>query len=115
MLEELARDAVRFRAERYTDPGDGEQDPPVATGAPTEVEARLAAENYERHYRNWLDTPVPVLGGRTPRHAARLKTMRPRIVALLKDFESRAERQRREGRPAYDFGWMWDALGLERP
>jgi len=41
--------------------------------------------------------------------------MRPRVIALLKDFESRAERQRREGKPAYDFGWMWEALGLGRP
>jgi hypothetical protein len=26
-----------------------------------------------------------------------------------------AERDRRAGRPAYDFGWMWGELGLERP
>lgn len=67
------------------------------------------------NYRSWSDTPLPALGGRTPRHAARLKTTRPQLVALLKDMETRVERQRREGRPAYDFTWMWQELGLERP
>jgi hypothetical protein len=33
-------------------------------------------------------------------------------VALLKDFESQAERQRRAGQPAYDFDWIWNELGL---
>ena len=79
------------------------------------MEARLAAEYHDQHYRIWLDTPVPMLGGRTPRRAARLKTMRPQVIALLKEFESRSERLRREGKPAYDFGWMWQALGLRRP
>lgn len=50
-----------------------------------------------------------------PRQAARLKSVRPRLIALLKDFENRSERPRRDGRPADDFGWMWQALGLDRP
>ena len=58
---------------------------------------------------------VPVLGDRTPRRAARLKTVRPRVIALLKDFENRSERLRRQGKPAYDFGWMWEELGLGQP
>jgi hypothetical protein len=29
--------------------------------------------------------------------------------------ESHAARERLAGRPAYDFGWMWGELGLERP
>jgi hypothetical protein len=41
--------------------------------------------------------------------------MRPGLVALLKEFENNSERLRREGRPAYDFGWMWEELGLGRP
>jgi hypothetical protein len=64
--------------------------------------------------RQWLDEPVPALGDRMPRHAAKLKTVRPKLVRLLKDFESHAERQCRAGEPAYDFGWMWKELGLTR-
>jgi len=51
---------------------------------------------------------------RTPRHAARLKTVRPKLLALLKDFESHSERQRRSGEVAYDLTWMWAELGLKR-
>jgi hypothetical protein len=29
--------------------------------------------------------------------------------------ESMSARERLAGRPAYDFGWMWAELGLERP
>jgi len=28
--------------------------------------------------------------------------------------ENHSARERLEGRPAYDFGWMWGQLGLER-
>ena len=52
---------------------------------------------------------------RTPREAAGLKSARPRVISLLKAMENMAERDRREGRPAYDFGWMWAELGLDRP
>ena len=66
----------------------------------------LLPEEIQKHQRT--------LCNRTPRHAARLKTVRPRLIALLKDFESRAERGRRAGEPAYDFSWMWEELGLSR-
>jgi hypothetical protein len=29
--------------------------------------------------------------------------------------ENLSARERLEGRSAYDFGWMWGELGLERP
>ena len=70
-------------------------------------EMRHLLPEYIRRYQR-------TLGNRTPRHAARLKTVRPRQIALLKDFESRAERGRRAGELAYDFGWMWEELGLSR-
>jgi len=121
LLEDTARGVVRFRATRYEDVERALEKhraspaPPPAERVPPEVEAQIVGEYYERHYRNWLDQTVPALGNRTPRHAARLKTMRPRLIALLKEFENSSERLRREGRPAYDFGWMWGELGLERP
>ncbi len=119
-LEKLAGDAVRFRATRFQDVEQAVEehraDPaPPAAEVPLELQEELAFEFYERHYRTWPDVPLPALGNRTPRRAARLKTVRPRLVALLKDMESRSERERREGRPAYDFAWLWDELGLGRP
>jgi len=119
-LEGLAGDAVGFRATRYQDVEQALKKPPPPPDPrqaeiPPELQAQVAAEYYERHYRSWPDTALPALGNRTPRRAARLKTVRPRLVALLKDMESHSERERRAGRVAYDFAWMWAELGLERP
>jgi hypothetical protein len=82
---------------------------------PPAIEAQLVGELYDRHYREWLDQPLPALGDRTPRHAAKLKTIAPRVVDLIKQMENREERGRQQGRPVYDFGWLWQALGLKRP
>lgn len=118
-LPSLLGGAVRFRAISYEDVGQALKRAPASTHEkkeeiPAEVQAELLGKYYEGHYRKWLDEPVKALGNRTPRHAARLKTMRPKLIALLKDFESHSERQRRSGQIAYDFGWMWAELGLNR-
>lgn len=75
---------------------------------------RLFGELFDRHYRRWLDTPLPELGDRTPRHAARLKTVRPKLIALLKKMERSWQRARRAGEFAYDLTWVWAELGLKR-
>ena len=62
-----------------------------------------------------MDMSVPALDGRTPRHAARLKTQKAKVVELLKDIEnSENARARNEGRQPVDFGFLWKELGLER-
>ncbi|HKB25423.1 MAG TPA: SEC-C metal-binding domain-containing protein [Methylomirabilota bacterium] len=82
---------------------------------PPEAAAEIVQAFYERHYRGWLDEPLPALRGRTPRQAVGLKSARPKVIALLKDMENLSARERMEGHSAYDFGWMWGELGLERP
>ncbi|MGH7796785.1 MAG: hypothetical protein ACREQ2_18120 [Candidatus Binatia bacterium] len=118
-LSSLFGDAVRFRVISYEDVEQAIKRAPQKTknkepDIPIEDQRKILGEFYEQHYRKWLDEPVPALGNRTPRHAARLKTMRPKLIALLKDFESHSERQRRSGEIAYDFTWMWAELGLNR-
>ncbi|MCZ6626010.1 MAG: hypothetical protein O7B35_17570, partial [Deltaproteobacteria bacterium] len=119
LIDEIAGGAAKFRATRYEDVAQALKARPAAAKRqspeiPADLQAKIVGEYYERHYRKWLDEPVPALGNRTPRHAARLKTVQPKLVALLKDFENQAERQRRAGSPAYDFSWMWVELGLSR-
>ena len=54
-------------------------------------EVRAKVEEMARdHYARWLDEPVPALGGKTPREAARSKTGRAKLEALLEDFERRS-------------------------
>lgn len=119
LIQRLLGDAVNCKAVTYEDvgqalkrsPGDAERKEP---DIPLEIQARIIGQFYEKHYRQWVDEPVPALGNRTPRHAVRLRTVRPKLIALLKDMESREERRRRGGEPAYDFGWIWKELGLTR-
>jgi len=119
MIEALAGSAVVYRATRYEAVGQAlKRRPnlaPKPSEIPPEVEAKLLSEFYAQHYRGWLDEPLPALRGRTPRQAASLKSWRGKVISLLKAMENMAERQRRDGRPAYDFGWMWEELGLGRP
>ncbi len=121
-VEALAGAAVSYRATSYEDVDQaiardrarppGRTPPPEV---PPEVQAELIGQFLEQHYGGWLDTPLPALNGRTPREAAALKSVRPKLISLLKHMESSSARDRRAGRPAYDFGWMWAELGLARP
>lgn len=111
--------ALRFRAISYEDVDQALKRAPKRTkrkepDIPIEEQQRIIGAFQDKHYRAWPDTPLPAFGNRTPRHAAKLKTMRPKVIALLKDFEAMSERQRRAGEIAYDFTWMWEELGLER-
>ena len=139
LVEQLAGDLVRYRttrldpverliqrgrtgraAARRGGPGASLTPPRRArhrlppSGLSPEVEAEVTREFLDRHYHEWLDQPIPALGNRTPRHAARLKTVRPKLIELLKAMDNRAERDRLEGRAAYDAGWVWEQLGVER-
>jgi hypothetical protein len=120
-LEGLLGKAVRFRDVTFralsAEAMEEHAKPPGSASdeVPPKVQAELTAQFLEEHYRAWPDTPLPALGHHTPRQAAGLPAFRPALVALLKDMESRAERDRREGHPAYDFGWLWAELGIPRP
>jgi len=38
----------------------------------------------DRHYREWIDTPVPALGGQTPRQACRTEAGRQQVTMLIR-------------------------------
>lgn len=47
---------------------------------------RAIKEMAERHWRDWLDSPLPVLKGQTPRQAAATEIGRERLEAVLMHF-----------------------------
>ena len=121
-LEGVAGDRVRYRATALEtlEQAMGELRRPRAK-RPDGLEEHLPAaaetgvrELFDRHYRSWLDRPVPALGNRTPRAAARTRLWRVKLVDLLKQFENSAQRGALQGRPSYDFSWIWRELGLDR-
>jgi hypothetical protein len=119
-LEALAGDRVRYRATALETLAETMEELRHQGGTPP-LSARnsddegAVRELFDRHYSLWLDRPLPDLGNRTPRAAVRTKLWRPRVVDLLKQLENDAERGARQGRPPYDFAWIWRELGLERP
>lgn len=84
-------------------------------GAPAEPaserEQALAREYKERHYRDWIDTPLAALGGKSPRAAARSAKWRETLDLLLRDMENRENR--RPAAERFDFGRIRSELGLE--
>ena len=120
LLEGAAGPAVAYRATSHESVQRALERRPARRArpddeVPPEAAAEIVQAFYEGHYRGWLDEPLPALAGRTPREAVGLKSARPKVIALLKDMENLSARERLEGRPAYDFGWMRGELGLERP
>jgi hypothetical protein len=55
--------------------------------------AAIEAELMAKHWEAWVDEPVPALGGKTPRQAARSALGRERLEALFADFGWRSESQ----------------------
>ena len=94
--------------------------PPAGTAAPEGPDGvdpadlrRITHEVLDRQYRETLADPVPMLGGKSPRQAVRSAKGRVAVASWLKGFEQSSAR-RPPGDPMrdYDFGWMWDELGI---
>jgi hypothetical protein len=106
LQEALRQVGERQSIEDRDGDGDGDEIPP-------EVAASIANQFFDRHYRGWLDSALPVLDGLTPRQAVATESGRDAVVALLKSVENMTARQRQQsGQPLYDFGWLWQELGL---
>jgi hypothetical protein len=88
-LDNVIHDAV----DEYSD-DDMDEDPteaiPANTEIPPEVKAEFLHTMLKQHYRRVLNDPVPMLGGISPREAARSDAGRKKLVAWLKELESGA-------------------------
>jgi hypothetical protein len=122
MVESAAGAALRHRGTTHEDmqrsvgerlrSGDNGAEPDGGSEIPPEIQEALVLDHQARHYRRWLDEPVPALDDRTPRAAAKDAALRPRLVELLHDLGRMYQRSLKLGHPAFDPSWMWDALGL---
>jgi hypothetical protein len=80
-----------------------------------EQEHRAIVHSYmDRHYRDVLDQPVPMLGGETPRAAVKSDSGRIKVIEWLKMMENRTAKSADPNSPManYSFGWLWTELGL---
>ena len=90
-----------------------EKSKPLSSGLSPDEERTVIHESLDRHYMNLLDEPVPVLGNITPFKAAKTAKGREKLVAWLKYLENGAAKHGTGGpMEGYDFGWIWDKLGI---
>ncbi|HEU4427207.1 MAG TPA: SEC-C domain-containing protein [Myxococcota bacterium] len=111
-VEAACGDLIRHRTREHADPT-SQAAPTQHTEPrePTPEERRITREVKDRHYREWLDLPVPALSAKTPRQAARTTRGRAALAALLKEFENHEAREERAD--AYDFAWLRRELGID--
>jgi hypothetical protein len=80
-----------------------------------EEEHRASIHDYmDRHYRDVLDQPVPMLGGETPRDAVKTDSGRIKVVEWLKMMENHTAKSDDPNSPVanYSFAWLWTELGI---
>ena len=90
-------------------PVEASPEPPL----PPEEMAAVLHDTLDRHYRDVISQPLPILGGKSPMQAVRSKTGRQQVAQWLKGMEnSTARLTERQGIPPYDSSWMWEALKI---
>ncbi|WP_437692883.1 SEC-C metal-binding domain-containing protein [Sorangium sp. So ce176] len=118
LVERLAGAAVTYRLTEHQDVeqallahprGDAGGTPAAAP----EALRQAAVQMLQQHYEKWLDEAVPALDGLTPRAAASVDDLRPRVAELIEGLERLYERALAEGSAAFDPTWMWEELGIE--
>jgi hypothetical protein len=87
-------------------PSDAPQPKPV----PSEEERAMFRQIKEKHYRKWMDLPIPALEGQTPRAAARSAKSREKLELLLRELENRENHLPEDER--FDIERLRSELGL---
>jgi hypothetical protein len=106
LLEHVAREHPELDAEGAAAPCDG------LVPVPDEPEVLAAIREFKaRHYADWVDQPLPALGGRTPREAARTAQGRREVDVLIKTMENFEHRGGGDG-VAFDYSGIRGELGL---
>ena len=85
----------------------------LSSGLSADEERAVLHATLDRHYRNLLNEPVPMLGNTSPLVAAKTAKGRERLAVWLKLLENGAARYA-SGTPMsdYDLSWMWEKLGV---
>lgn len=95
-LEEAGGNLLKHRARSHDSLTVPAPTVPVPNGAAGPAEspelAPVLREAIERYYHEWLDQPIPALGGATPRQAVRTRAGREQVDVLLKLLENSAAR-----------------------
>jgi hypothetical protein len=100
--------ATETRHEGASGPRSGRRGP----GFADERGQHIAARHLRDHYARWLDTPLPALGGTSPRQASRDPRSRDALEALLRRLENLEDHRRMTGGAFCDVSWIRPELGM---
>ena len=87
---------------------------PASLEISPEQRRSIIHQNMDKHYRQMLDEPVPMLGNRSPRKTVKTDVGREKVVAWLKTLENHSANIDDPNDPmaTYDFSWLWVELGV---
>jgi hypothetical protein len=112
-FEAACADRLGRRVRSHSDPmamlKDAAQSPKEPR-APNPEHAPIVRRMKERFYENWVDEPVPLLDGRTPREAMRTGEGRRRVEGILQEIERTEAAESAEAR--FDVDILRRELGL---
>lgn len=114
LLKATAGRLLRHLGDEYRDLEDileAAQDSPSGD-IPSEIDPIVEGRIMEAQSDQWLDTPVPMLEGKSPREAARDPAAREQLDELFKIIEYAEERKRRDGEHYVDVTALRRKLGL---
>ncbi|HBT83402.1 MAG TPA: hypothetical protein DEB35_08310 [Desulfuromonas sp.] len=118
-LEQLVGGSVTYKIREVVDPRSAKSraaaKPASEPDIPKELQRQLMHQYLAQHYATWPEIPLPALKGKTPQQAVQDRKLRPEVLELLKSMEQlEARRVRQTGGEAFDVGFLWQRLGLER-
>jgi hypothetical protein len=88
---------------------------PQQLDIPEQERCAIVHDYLDRHYREVLDQPVPMLGGKSPRAAVKTVSGRIKVAGWLKMMENTTAKaaDHNSALAVYDFGWLWNELGID--
>lgn len=114
LLSQMAGRRLRHRGDEYKDweaLSEAMEHFP-SPGPAFEIDPAVNRRINEELLEEWLDNPVPMLGDKSPREAARDPAKRKEMDELLKVLEYLEDQKRRNGEPYLDIKDVRRALGL---
>jgi hypothetical protein len=88
--------------------------PPPRLNLSVEERRTIIHDGLDRHYRDLLDQPIPVLGNKSPRAAVKTAKGRAKVVDWLKTLENHTVKfaGSNDEMATYNFNWLWTELGV---
>lgn len=71
-------------------------------------------EQMREFYEDWLNEKIPALNNQTPLEMVKKPHGKKKVAEILKSIENAEAHMRGSGEPHFDFGWLWERLGINR-